>query len=295
MTFDEILGLGYTGYAVMDGLPLLLNGSSVQEQEVFIKSAVGPSTTNQTATGEPAVRSRRILNLQLNFAGNRNALLLALRYHLSWRANPTTPYNFTLKLRTGDKEGYDTLETFMQSATISAPAEQLVTVSMNLVSYTWNDISQISPPNRISPTALNPLLPELAPIPYWMCTMNHPGMVGTPLEFSLALQNNWQFVTLAEATPGPPHPRVISYDRLTAELSCTSLAQRGARPGDNANDVVLTYGGGETAGTTFPTTTVTLPFLYRDPQRSPAGVGEQNSPLKWTTSWSVLGANPTFT
>jgi hypothetical protein len=206
---------------------------------------------------------------------------------------PGSFYQFSLFL--ANSEGYYSPEAYIQACNVAAPENGFCSCSFSLIAFRWQDNFA----GASTPRSQSPFTPyqnaNLQPIPHWLTQVSHPGHAGTALSWSLHLQNQYQFIFLCEGTPGPPTPRIANIGPLESEFTYTTLAYRNNRPSEIARGAQLKVGGGGVGGVTIPAAYLNFPELYRDPNRSPQGFGDLNSPIRWQATWHSLGTCPFVT
>lgn len=291
-SIQTMLGLGYAGAANIDGFWMMLKGSSVSEDDNIIKSSGAIANSVPLATGEIPVRNRRSLSISVSSDLTYSSARCAAANSFNWRNSGFFARACNVSLYLANGEGYFSNQAFVDQISISVPEGQLGSVQFTIKSYVWTDLAGSVTPRLQA--AFNPYASGLhQPIPHWAAPVNHPGQPGVPLNWTLNINNGYQFYQLVEGVFGyPPNPRVIVAGPLIVDLNLTTLAYPGQRASEVSSGVQCQMGGYTVSGVAVPGTLFTLPVVYRDPSRQAQGFGEQNVPIKWQAAWKVLGPCP---
>lgn len=289
--FAHILGLGYAGLAIFDGVPVPLLSSTPDVQENLLKSQGTISTAIPNAVGEVPIRDRSALNISLSMQLCRATAALAGQASVAWWLAGLNGRSHTLNVYGATGLGFTSPEAYVSSVGISVPDNSLGTVTFNITAYRW-----VRTPGGVLPrhqVGFTPYMnPAYQPIPHWDTTCQHTGMPGITQAFNVNFNNNYAFNQLCEAYGQVPTPRMIYPSYLTVDLSLTTIATPGALYPAETGSCFIVLGGGKPGNTTSPPTSLTLPLLYRDPTHSIQGVGDQNGLIKWSAGWKGLGPSP---
>jgi hypothetical protein len=289
---DAILGLGYSGYATIDGVGLLLHSASPPaESDNLIKSQGTVGDVPDLAAGELVARNRRSLEFTLTSDLCPAVLELGLQTVLAWRQANQFSNAHAVVVIPANGEGYVAPEVYIHDVSITVPRDGLATITFRCTAWHWTEILSTGVTPAIQGAFPVFAVPAYQPIPFWDVAVTHSGQVGVPQELGVDFRNGWQFRQLLEGTPGPPTPRLIYPGPLISTLRLVTLAQRNQRPAESGTATIV-FGGGRPGNTTCAATTLTLPFLYRDPQRTYEGFGQPNVPVYWSVVWSTFGTVP---
>jgi hypothetical protein len=285
----DFLGLAYAGCAFIDGVPLLMMPSGPNEQENLIKSQGSVSTQIRNAVGEIPVRDRRVLEFQLACLLNSRAIPLIGASSFDWWLANINGRSHHVQIFPANDEGYDSPEAYIQSISINSQENSLVTLSFSVLAYRWlPTVGHLNP--RFQKKMETFFGDENWPIPSWLTSVQHTGMPGITSSWTLAFNNNYQFLQLLEGTVRPPTPRLVYPGPTSIDLSLTNIAEPG-KPPQESGTVVVRIGGGVTPAF-IPQTVITIPYMYRDPQQSSQGVGEQNGLIRWQVGYKAINVVP---
>lgn len=290
---DEILAMGFSGYATINGTPLpLLPMEPSEEDNLQLSSA--PFTTNSSfAVGQMVARDRRALRLSMSTYLCK--ALVGFPRDLTygpWRdqiaIDSVTPA--LIKVFLGNGEGYDA-KAYIDSVSITVQENSLVGLNITATAWEWEDLIA-GTPTLPTQKALEPFSNEYKPIPHWLMILES-SVVGssTVLNFSVNFNNNWQYEQLLEGYSSVPNPANIYPGPLEIDLTMSWLAKRSDRPKETGNALIRVRDPIQ-----FPTLqdllTLTIPLMTRT-SRSARGVGDGNSPVRWEASYLVLETKPT--
>jgi hypothetical protein len=269
--------------------------SSAVENENLIKSSGATTTSIPTAQGDIPTRDRISLNISVTVPMSRDALLVFDSAFFQWRRLGQNGRSHTIRFVVANGEGWTSDEAYVVGGGLSSPEGDLGTVSFEIVAYKFSRISRDVNTDPETPCDCSLGNANLAVLPNWCTTVDHSGQPGTCLSFDVTTDNSWNFQQLLEATARPPTPRVIAPGALQLGLSYTTLAERNILNNvDDSASVSLLLGGCDQGHANVPLTTFVIPLMYKDPNSSYSGVGEQNTVSRLTVGWSVLGQAPLF-
>lgn len=294
LSIQQILGLGYAGAAHIGPAWVLLMPSSAEEADNLTKSAGTTSTDIAFATGQIPVRQRRALNLTLNCLLTPSSAGLIHTTTFDWRNNQLTLSNGPVTVFLANQEGYYTPEAYVNSVSLSVQENAIATIAFNITAFLWSDYYAFTGVPRSQAAFIPYNNSDYQPIPHWLVQVSNTSQPGVVTDFNYTLNNNWQFGFLAEATPAPPTPRMITPGPLDIDLNLTTIAYGNTRPLDQAVDVQIQIGGGTVAGIGLAKLIINHPFMYRDPSRQITGFGSQNEVLKWQANWKCFRQAPSF-
>lgn len=288
---DEILGLGYSGYARLGTHFILLEPSTVEEQDNLTQSEMATATTVSLASGKVPYRERRHLDISIKTPLTRESWLVFREAFLDWRnGNFLAPVAHTARIVLANEEGYDCAEIYWDTASIGCQEGENISLDLSGKCFRWTDLNGTPTPQYQA--AFVPFYdPAYQPIPHWNSTVAHSGVYGTILAYDLSFNNQWRFLSLNEATPGPPTPRVVHAGALLTEMSVTELASYAQRPAEYG-DVTIQFGVGFGGMVSITPFSLRLPFVYRYPSRQGVGLGEGNRPIQWQSRWYLLRSVP---
>jgi hypothetical protein len=279
--------MGFSGYAVLDGVPLLLLPSGPQEAENLIKSSGAYSTDPGANAGPIQVQNRRALSFNLTTHLSINTAPLIKKHGYAWRSlafidNYIPP---TAKLILANGEGYEG-QAYIETITVGAQVEQLAAVTFGITFWIWQEVRSTEPTPKQA-LAVNPTDPANRPIPYWQTIPESTcmGAEAIPQSWNLSLNHNWQYHTFQTASLVPPNPALVYPGMLEAKFDVTWLARRNDRP-RNVGQATIKL------GTNPEVLKITLPKLIRDPQLTPQGVGAANDPIRWSASYYLSESIP---
>jgi hypothetical protein len=291
MTFlDTFLGVGYAGYARLNGVFLGLLPSSTDEQDNLYRSTGTVSTLVAAATGQVPVRQRRQLTCRLTADLTPATLGLVHALTFDWRNFGATVGVVNFEVVFANGQGYQGPEGYVEEVTVQVPESGSCTVNFDVRAWRWTDTPGGTTPS--TQTAVNLFGdPQYQPYPHWDTKIEHSGHPGIARHFTWGLKNAWQFRFLMEGTLTPPTPRVAFVAPLGVALSLTTVALPNQPPGESGS-AILTFGGHRDGASVTPQTRFLLPALYRDPGRHIEGYGDQDHLLEWSADWVALGGAP---
>jgi len=288
VSFNEILGLGYSGYAKLDSEYLLLEPSSVIDEENLFKGGGPVSTQYVSGIGGPTVKQRRKLAINLTCPMTRQSFSMALLHSMKIRNQEILPYPFPLDLRVASGEGYQSDYAYLDSVSLTSSAEHLASLQFQISAWVWQerDGAELDREGQ----AFNPREHEV--LPGWKVCLTHSGISGETISWSLSLNNNWQYKRLAEGRGflpqdyGPPNPRIITPGPLDATIELMTLARPGVRPASrgSAQIQISAQNGDSLWDFTFLET-------VRE-ARNLESLGTANGLVLWKTTWYVISVLP---
>ena len=287
---DEVLGLGYAGYAKVGEYFVLLDPSSTEEAD-NLQRANGPlSTELSSGIGSFYTRSRRSLKANLTCPMTKNSLLAALKYTVDWRLQEQEPGPIDLEVFYAHQEGYRSSQAYVDSVSLGAGSGELGKVSFQIQTWTW-EWEGGQDPTPATNQAFDPRGDEHLLIPHWAACVQHTGMGGFSMTgWSLEANNNWQYKALLEGSKQrPPNPRVIFPGPLELSMNTEFLARRNDRP-EEIGEINLNIDHPRTSQTLM---TLTLPRMVRE-SCNPMGVGSRDEPIKWSARWQAEFEPPTL-
>lgn len=297
MSLASILGLGYSGYGILGGVPLLLLPSGTPEDEHLIKSEGAYHPDPASNTGQLPARQRRSLNISFstNVTPRSYPLLKALTY--SWRnlipaglgsqidMVPEVPFSYVV----GSQEGYQGLA-HVDEVTLSADPESLLTMAVSLTSWQWEELSSPDPLDKMGSPILSHLLtdPLNKPIAGWNSVVRTDvvNLEAIVKSYSLKLTNNWTYQSFLAGFEAPPNPSLISAGNLDVSLEITWSANRQDRPKNSgAFEIDIKAYPGPVLDTIY------LDRMVREP-RSFQGGGSPNELIQWQMTYYLQGGIP---
>jgi len=204
----NLLGLGFAGAAVIDGLPILLLPSSATEDDNHIKSQGTITNVISQAAGEISAPDTRSLSKSITAVLTPTSALLAKIACLNWRNVNALGNRHIVALNAASGEGYITSEAYAESVSINVAENSLGTVTFTFKSWNWiNTLGGVTP---VFQRLIDPLPPNLQPIPNWgNISRSHRADRGV---FELEPQHEQQLGVEAVARGGtiPPRTRTSS-------------------------------------------------------------------------------------
>lgn len=292
-----ILGMGFTGYAIFDGLPLLLLPSDPTEEDNLIKSEGAYATVPAFASGPVPARDRRALRSTVSTVFVPRLAPIIARTCYDWRINDDEPPVFPLTVVPSNDEGYETTRAHVDTVTVSSQEDALVALQLGITTWVWNDLQSLGPTEKVRTYPFPQTLSganfledsEYKPVPHYHARLLFPGAFdGDPdpivLNWSLTFTNNWQYLQLLEGEVLPPTPRLTYPGRLDVQLNVTWLARRNLRPREGGFDAIVEIGDP-------PVYRALFRRMIRD-NRTPANTGTQSEPIEWTATFYLLGEVP---
>lgn len=292
-SFETILGLGYSGYAQINGLDLLLTNVSKNRNENLAYDAGNPSNLAVFAGGRIPVLNRSSLTISMTMDCTPYALTAAFGGCLTWRSSSLVS-PMAIYLIDGVSDGTLSEQAWLQSAQITAAENQLVQVTLNFICYVWTEFGSTAELQR-QQSGFDPNFYQThQPLPFWAATCEMFEMPGVPLSFALTLDNNYEFEFLAEGTILPAPPRVVRSGNLDVSLQINTLRKQGTYPDNVANSVLVTYGGVNVGPNDFPEYRLSIPLMVRE-SWNPGGIAGPNSLLTGDATWKMFGQLPSIT
>lgn len=291
-SFQDILAMGYGGYAVINGTPIPLLGASANEEDNLILSSGPIATSSNLAAGVVASKDRRALRISLNIPLSPAILHLIpdLSYG-TWRSSSSIGLSSATSIivHKGSGEGYNA-QAYVDSVSLSVSQNSLVTLSISATSWVWEDMSSISPIPRFV-RGLDPSSSGYKPIPNWLALISTDILSNQSVltDWDLNLNNNWEFEHLLEATFEPSNPPQVYPGPLEGDLGLKWLATRNERPLE-AGSAIITLND-PNPGSHPTLLTISIPKLVRE-SRTTSGLGVPNDPLLWEASYSLTRISP---
>jgi hypothetical protein len=286
VSLATFLGMGFSGYAVLNRRTIPLLSTSIPENDNLIKSEGSFSSDPERSVGQIPSQNRRSLTFTIPTSVCPKTVPLIKDLTYGWRnsvdIDRVSEVPFKMVVASG--EGYEGVA-YVDDLSLTCQPQNLMQMDITLTSWIWTDISFPVPIVRDS-HALLPLSDEYKPIAGWQTipTMTAIGINSTPLNWSLKLNNNWQYQSFLGGYLSAPNPELIMPGPLEVDLNMTWLANRQDRP-QRVGTATLQIG--------VPAqTTITIPRLIRQPARQADGTGDSGNYLKWTANFSALGASP---
>ena len=285
--FETLLnGLGYSGYAILNGIPIpLLQGNS-PETENIIKSSGAYHYDPKFAIGQLPAKNRRSLPLTFSMfiCPRTMPLVKALTY--GWRTlalmDMVGETSFELYPAVG--EGYRG-SGYVDELTIAGDPGSLVSLNIGMTCWVWSEIPSPQSLQKFG-SALAPLSNDYKPLAGWQTIPYFPVISNNaiPLNWSLTLKNNWQFQSFLSGYTQPPNPSLITAGDLDITFNITWLAARNSRPLD-VGSLQLQMGVPQIDR-------IFIDNLIRDTQREFTGIAGPNEPIKWESSYYAQGSIP---
>jgi hypothetical protein len=315
MPFESIYsGLGYSGYAILNGIPIPLLPGNATENENIIKSAGSYHPDPSVSVGPISVKNRRSLPLTFSTVISPATMPLVKALTYGWRnldlmdAPPhySAPTEVPFELYPAVGEGYKNVAAgggYVDELTIAGSSESLVSLNVNMTCWSWHDVpaSQSQSwwgskqwPGKGLPI---PMRDAYKPCPGWQTIPNFTVIPSSsvPMNWSLTLRNNWTYQAFlgGYGYDKPPNPALITAGDLDIVFSIAWLAQRNSRPLDTGS-LKLQIGG--TPPGMYPSVPpldmIYIDTLIRDPSRQFTGIGGPNEVIKWESNFYGFGSIP---
>lgn len=285
---EDLLGMGYSGYAILDDVPMFLRPSSVVENDNHQKSEASFSTNHMITHGNLVARDRKSLTIDLEthycpaIAG-----LVKKHSYGEWREHlnidMTGPLQATIVFCNG--EGYQ-CSLYIQKIEISCANNSLVTVKFSCTSWFWQDLLS----NQVQPREGFELLPfseEYNPVPFWKTTIETSVYNTNAVVFSwnLSFDNHWEFDQLLQGTIFAPNPQMVYVGQLETTLTLSWIALRSTRILDSGSFSLK-------IGTEPVITQIEFPLMHCEGTRKPNPLGSPNEVGKWEATFKTLGHSP---
>jgi len=283
---DILSGLGYSGYATLNSIPIPLLPGNATENENIIKSAGSYHYDPAIAVGQIPVKNRRSLPLSFStFICPRTMPLVKLLMY-SWRTltlmDMVGEVPFGLFPAVG--EGYVGAG-YVDEMTLAGSADSLVNLNINMTCWVWQEVPSPQPLQKMG-AALSPFSNPYKPIAGWQTIPNFSVISASavPTNWSLGFRNNWNYQQFLEGYLQPPNPALITAGDLDITFSLGWVAARNSRPLD-VGSLQLQIGVPQLDK-------IYIDSLIRDPQRQFTGIGAPNEPVHWEASYYALGSLP---
>jgi hypothetical protein len=287
MLFTDIFsGLGYSGYATLNGIPIPLLPGNATENENMIKSAGAYHYDPALAVGQIPVKNRRSLPLSFStfICPRTMPLVKALTY--GWRTLGLmdmvgeTPFG----LFPAAGEGYSG-SGYVEELTLTGSPDSLVSLNVNMTCWVWQEVPSLQPLQKMG-AALAPMSDAYKPVAGWATIPNFSVILpnAIPMNWSLSLRNNWQYQSFLGGYTQPPNPGLVTAGDLDVTFTIAWLAARNSRPLDTGS-LQLQIGVPQIDK-------IYIDTLFRDPQRAFTGIAGPNEPIKWEASYYGQGSLP---
>jgi hypothetical protein len=302
MIAEEVYsGLGYSGYALVQGIPIPLLPGNATENENIIKSSGAYHYDPFWAVGEVPVKNRRSLSLTFSTFICKRTMPIVKLLSYDWRSSPDKMDNvsetqFSLYPAVG--EGYDGFG-YVDEITMSGAPDALVSLNITMTTWVWKEVQ--APQSWRLPYGAGVIAPftdVYKPIAGWQTIPSFSVISdqAIPMSWTLTLRNNWQYQSFLAGYTQPPNPALITAGDLDVIFTMSWLAVRNSRPLESGN-LRLQIGGTPIgmSPSIAPLDVIYIDKLIRDPQRSFAGTAEPNGPIRWEASYYVQGSLPKST
>jgi hypothetical protein len=283
MPFEDIYsGLGYSGYAVLNGIPIPLLPGNATEMENIIKAEGSYHYDPSIAMGQLPAKNRR--SLPLSFATficpATMPLVKALTYN--WRSLnlidmvPEVPF----ELYPAVGEGYSSVAAgggYVDELTIAGSPESLVSLNINMTAWVWDDVPASQSSAWSGGTQwhgkgiLAPMSDAYRPIAGWQTIPSFSVIPekSVPMNWTMAFRNNWTYQAFLGGYGylEPPNPTLIVAGDLDITFTIAWLAARNSPPADSGS--LRLQIGGTPAGmfpAVQPLDVIYIDRLIRDPQ-----------------------------
>ena len=286
MSFGNLIGPGYSGYAILNGIPIPMLPGNATENENAIKSAGSYGTDPAQSIGALAVRNRRSLQLSFNTFICPRTMPLVKDLVYGWRQLNLIDYvgEIPFTFIAGNQEGYEGTG-YVDTLELTCDEGSLVGLTVSMTCYVWKEMQSFQPLPRLG-RILEPFSDSYKPLPFWKTLPNFSGISSDaiPQSWNLSFNNNWSYQTFLGGYTSPPNPGLITAGDLDITFDITWVASRNSRPLDHGS-LRLQLG-------VPPLDTIFIDRLIRDPQRQFTGTGMQNEAIKWDASYYVQGSIP---
>jgi hypothetical protein len=285
--FETILsGLGYSGYAVVNGIPIPLLPGNATENENIIKSAGSYHFDPAQSIGQLPVQNRRSLPLSFSTFICPKTMPLVKILTYGWRtlALMDTVGETQFSLFPAAGEGYTGFG-YVDELTLTGDAGSLVNLNINMTAWVWQEILSPQPVQKYG-AALSPLNDAYKPVAGWQTVPYFSVISGSaiPTNWSLTLRNNWSYQAFLGGYVQPPNPALITAGDLDVIFTMGWVAARNSRPLNNGS-LQLQIGVPQI-------NRIFIDNLVRDPQRAFTGIGAANETIKWEGSYYAFGSLP---
>jgi hypothetical protein len=287
MIFEDIYsGLGYSGYAIVQGIPIPLLPGNATENENIIKSGGSYHFDPSRAIGQLPAKNRKSLPLSFSTFICPRTMPLVKTLSYGWRTladmDMVGETQFSLFPAVG--EGYTGFG-YVDELTMSGSGESLVTLNISMTCWVWQEIPSLRSLQKYG-AVFAPMSNEYKPTPGWASIPNFPVISpeAVPMNWTLTLRNNWQYQSFLAGYAQPPNPALIVAGDLDVTFTIAWLAVRNSRPLDTGS-LRLQIG-------VPPIDVIYIDHLIRDPQRAFTGIGGPNEPIKWEAEYYGQGNIP---
>lgn len=287
MSLATSIGLGYSGYSFLNNVPILMLPSSSPENENILKASGAFHPDPAFSTGQIPAKQRRSLNLTLQTLITKSSMPLVKVLTYGWRhlssmdTAPEIPFTYVV----GNNEGFQGL-CYIDEINLTADPESFVTMSINITSWVWTEISSPNPLSKMGTPILQPLSNAHKPIPGWQTLVKNSAISSNsiPLNWSLRLANNWQYQTFNGGFLQAPNPSLITAGNLEVNLAMSWMANRRDRPRESGAVQIQ-------IGTTPILDTIYIDRLIREPRQFEGG-GSGDTLIKWSSTFFGQGSIP---
>jgi hypothetical protein len=291
MSVASLIGLGYSGYSILNGVPLLMLPSTTPENENLIKSTGAFNPDPAYSTGDLPAKQKRSLNLSITTLVSPRTwpLLKALTY--GWRTVATVDYvgEVPFVYSPGNQEGFQG-NCYVDEVSLTVAPDALMTLTFNLTSWIWKDFGSSNPLSKMGTPVLSPFFDTMyKPVVGWnsIVVTNALSLNAIVSNYGLRLANNWNYQTFLAGYLQAPNPGLITAGNLNVTLDISWYAMRRDRPKDSGPFKIQIGGGANDS----ILDTVYLDRMIREPRQIDGGVSPDQM-IKWNATYFARGPKP---
>lgn len=291
---EDLLGMGYSGYARVGDYYFRLTGGRSDENDNLIRPDSSFASDSFSANGQVPTINRKILQIDLNFEFTPSLANFVYDAFIGWRTvyNQAAPA-FSMEIVVARGQGYRSSEVYVESLSLSNQTDSLTTGQIKLTTFVWDYLDGDPEWKKFNFPAYDPFAINNRPLPYWSNCATVENFDAVCNSWNLDLQNNWQFRSLLEGQLNPqqpPNPRLIYPGPLDSTLNVSMLAKIGRRPPEASTATVqLRLPRPEGLQSVMK---LVYPQMIRYPNQAYSGLGQSNSPIRWETAYYSLGQVP---
>ena len=245
ISFENLTGMGYDGYAMFDGIVLPIIKAGNRKEDNNIKGQNGVGYSPNFGFGAPVANGRRSFTADFEFELSKNSwrfltfLLNTVRYEAP-TIDLTLPLPIQLFLSSNSQIK---TQIYVESVGLNSAVDALITFTVSGRGWLWDRAeSWVSSTEHKVP--MNPMDPNFSPLVGYQSCLD---LSMYPEEacqgYSLQLNNKWSFEEeLTGLNYFPPNPNLVTFEGADVSLTAEWLhLKEKPEPDARGNGVVNFY------------------------------------------------------